>query len=409
MSSPPVLGTAAGAGAARGRPVEAGRRNAAAVVRAVLDHGPVPRHRIAELTGLSAATVTRLTARLTGGGQLLELPSVLGPAEAGRPRVPLDLPLAVTAVIGVHIGLLRTTLGVVDLRGGLLEQLVVPRGSPEPDQVIEEIASAVGVLTNRQTSRRILGVGVSAGGWIDTEAGTVAEHGPLGWRDVPLLAELGRRLEQPVRLDGLVRALALAEGWYGAGREADSLLEFFVGNVVGAAFTTGRRIHHGPRSAAGSIAHLRVPGLTGAGCGCGRSDCLQGAVADSSVLELARREGAVGPDDAYEELTRRARAGSIAADRVLRTRSRQLGQAAAILLDLVNPELIVLAGGPLRTPEYLPLIREELARHSALGAAGGERLVLSGLGERALVLASAAVFLDAWFGDPIAFAGEGRR
>ncbi|MFJ9517382.1 ROK family protein [Kitasatospora sp. NPDC101801] len=391
----------------RAVPAEAAHRNAAAVLRTVLAHGPLPRLRIAELTGISAGTVSRLTARLARAGQLVELPAVPGPADTGRPRVPLDLPLAATAVAGVHIGLLRTTLGLVDLRGAVLDRLVVPRGSTDPDRVVAELAAALGTLTAGQPTRRLLGVGVSTGGWVDTEAGTVAEHGPLGWRDVPLGARLAARLDQPVRLDGLVRALALAEGWYGAGQRAGSLLELFVGNVVGAAFTVDRQIHHGPRSAAGTVAHLRLPGLRGAPCDNGHRDCLQAAMADGSVLRLAVAEGLVGPTDPYEELVRRAQDGGAEAGRLLRTRARWIGRAAAALLDLVNPDLVVLAGGPLLTPEYLPDVRAELVRHSALGPAAADRLVPSGLGEHALVLSAAAVFLDAWFSDPLAHADRG--
>ncbi|GAA1166749.1 putative NBD/HSP70 family sugar kinase [Kitasatospora gansuensis] len=391
----------------RAVPAEAAHRNAATVLRTVLAHGPLPRLRIAELTGISAGTVSRLTARLAAAGQLVELPAVPGPTETGRPRVPLDLPLTGTAVAGVHIGLLRTTLGLVDLRGGVLAQLVIPRGSTDPGLVVTELADTLGDLTTSHPTRRLLGVGVSTGGWVDTEAGTVVEHGPLGWRDVPLYAELTARLDHPVRLDGLVRALALAEGWYGAGQRADSLLELFVGNVVGAAFTVARQIHHGPRSAAGGIAHLRLPGVTGAPCECGHDDCLQAALADHSILRLAVAAGLVGPDEPYEELVRRAQDGATEAAGLLRTRARWIGRAAATLLDLVNPELVVLAGGPLLTPEYLPDTRAELVRHSALGPAAAARLVPSGLGGHSLVLSSAAVFLDAWFSDPLAHAGAG--
>ncbi|MFJ8041939.1 ROK family protein [Kitasatospora sp. NPDC096147] len=386
----------------RAAPAESARHNAATVVRTVLAHGPIPRHRIAELTGLSAGTISRLTGRLAGSGQLVELEPELGPSATGRPRIPLDLPVEETAVAGVHIGTLRSTLGLVDLRGGVLAQWAVPHGSTDPRELVGELAEALADLTSWQSHRRLLGVGVSTGGWVDTEAGTVVEHGPLGWHDVPLHAELTARLAPPVRLDGLVRALALAEGWYGAGQRAESLLELFVGNVVGAAFTVGRRIHRGPRSASGGIAHLRLPGVEGAPCDCGASDCLQAALADGSVLRLAREARLMGPDEPLETLVRLARDGHLGAIRLLRTRARSLGRAAAVLLDLVNPELLVLSGGPLHTPEYLPDVRAELVRHSTLGLAAADRLIPSGLGEHSLVLASAAVFLNAWFSDPLA-------
>ncbi|MFD0569147.1 ROK family protein [Kitasatospora gansuensis] len=152
---------------------------------------------------------------------------------------------------------------------------------------------------------------------------------------------------------------------------------------------------------------MRLPGVTGAPCECGHDDCLQAALADHSILRLAVAAGLVGPDEPYEELVRRAQDGATEAAGLLRTRARWIGRAAATLLDLVNPELVVLAGGPLLTPEYLPDTRAELVRHSALGPAAAARLVPSGLGGHSLVLSSAAVFLDAWFSDPLAHAGAG--
>ena len=404
MTARPATGEPSNRTATAAQPRDAGRRNVASIMRTVLAHGPQPRARIAELTGLSAGTVTRLTARLTSAGLLDELAAVLGPAENGRPRVPLDLPTARSAVVGVHIGLLRTTVGLVDPRGTVLGQAVHQHHSHEPAELVAQAATGIEQLIGELgEGRRVLGVGVGIGGWVDTEHGTVAEHQPLGWRDVPLGALLAAAVDRPLRLEGTVRAMALAESWYGAGTAADSMIELFIGNVVGSALALDRRIHRGPRSAAGTLTHLPVAGARGVRCDCGRTDCLHAVATDSAVLALARASGVATGTEEIEDLARRAQAGEKAVATLLRRRARHVGRAAAILLDLVNPELVVLAGGPLLTPEYLSDARRELARHSQLGDQAAQRLVLSELGPHSLVLSSAAPFLDAYFTDPLSF------
>ena len=404
MTARPATGEPAPRTATAARPRDVGRRNVASIMRTVLAHGPQPRARIAELTGLSAGTVTRLTARLTSAGMLDELPGVLGPAESGRPRVPLDLPTARNAVVGVHIGLLRTTVGLVDPRGTVLGQAVHQHRSHEPAELAAQAAVGVGQLIGELgAGRRVLGVGVGVGGWVDTDHGTVVEHQALGWRDVPLGALLTAALDLPLRLEGTVRAMALAESWYGAATGVDSAIELFIGNVVGSALVLDRRIHRGPRSAAGALTHFPVPGARGVRCDCGRTDCLQAVATDSAVLALARAAGAATGAEEIEDLARRAGEGDRAVATLLRRRARYVGRAAATLLDLVNPELVVLAGGPLLTPDFLPDARRELSRHSQLGDQAPQRLVPSGLGPHSLVLATAAPFLDAYFSDPLGF------
>ena len=384
-------------------PVDVSRQNVALIMRAVLHGGPLPRADIAELTGISAATVTRLTARLTAQGLLVELPAAAS-TEAGRPRVPLAIVRDTAAVVGVHIGWLRTTIGLVDPTGAVLTQTALEHESTEPDAVVRQAVAGVRALVRRAPARRVLGVGVSVGGWFDTDRGVVVEHAPLGWRQVPLADLVAARLDHRCRFDGAVRAMALAECWFGAAREVTSAVELFVGNVVGCATVIDRRIHRGPESAAGTLTHVQLAGATGVGCECGRRGCLQAVVTDAAVVQQARQRGVLGPDGTTIELSELARSGDRAANALLRTRARHLGQAASLLFDLVNPELVVLAGDAvLAHPEHLPAMRRELAEHSHLGETAAGRLVPSTLGEHALVLASAAVLLDDYYTDPLSY------
>ncbi|MEU6284449.1 ROK family transcriptional regulator [Streptomyces sp. NPDC047028] len=391
-----------GGGAAR--TFDVSRQNVAFIVRAVLEGGPLPRARISERTGLSAAAVTRLSARLVQAGLLRELPSVLGAADAGRPRVPLDLDVATRLTVGVHVGLLRTSVGLVNLRGNVVARTVLPHGSTDPEVMADQAVSGVEELIAAEAKgRTVLGVGASMGGWIDTDGGRVVEHAALGWRDVPFRDLLARRLDVPLLFDDTVRGMAVAECTFGAGTSVHSVAQLFVGNVVGAAIMIDRRVHRGPRSAAGWLTHLPLYGATGGACTCGRRGCVQSVVSDAGMLDRARERGVAAPGEQLEDLIDRSRGGDKAAARVLRERSRHVGQVAALLLDVINPDIVVLAGGPLATPEHLPAAQRELGKWSRLEAGAAPRLVPSALGEHAQVLASAAVFLEAYFADPLSY------
>lgn len=395
--------------AAAASPLDLARSNVAAIVGAVLDRGPLPRARIADTTGLSAAAVTRLTARLIAAGLIRELPAVLGPHDSGRPRIPLDLDTEDRLAVGIHIGLLRTEIGLVDLRGEVFARSVLTHRSTEPGAVVRQAAVGAESLLEREgLGRTVLGYGVGVGGWVDSESGVVVEHASLGWSEVPLRALLAERFAQPVLLDSAVRGTARAECLFGAAAGAASIVELFIGNVVDAAVVIDRKVHRGPRGGAGRLTHLPIQGARGAVCVCGRRDCAQAVISDAAILGLARERGLAGPKDELGDLVARSGAGDRGAAEVLRERGRRVGQVAALLLDIVNPELVVVAGGPLATAEHLASAQRELVhRHRA--EQDTARLVPSALGEHSLVIACATVFLDAYYADPLSYEGERLR
>lgn len=379
------------------------RRNVSAVLRALLAQGPIARSEIARLTSLSGGTVTKLVSPLLASGLLREEGTHTAGGQLGRPRVPVDLDAQARAVVGLHIGLLRTTVGLADLRAGVIAERLTPHASTDPLAVLREAREAVeGLVQEEGAGRTVLGVGASIGGWLEYDTGVVVEHPTLGWREVPAGAALAA-LDLPVRLDSSVRAHALAEMWFGAATGRRSVVHLFVGNIVGAAVVIDRAIHHGPRSAAGHLTHFPIEGVRGPKCICGRSNCLGAVASDVGMLALGREAGTVAEGETLEGLIDRARAGDDAARQLLRERAQRVGQAVAVILDLINPDLVVLAGGLIAAPEYLPELRAEAARRTHVVADLDRRVVMTALGEHGLVASSAALVLDAYFDDPLAF------
>ncbi|MEU3839176.1 ROK family protein [Streptomyces sp. NPDC028635] len=371
------------------------RTNASVVLRSVLEHGPVARSTIARLTGLSPASVTDHCARLAGAGLLREATAPRRSGGVGRPHLPVDVDTEHLLVAGVHIAVPYTTLALLDLRGRVVLRRELKHEGTEPHRVLRRAADGLAALCAAVPGRRPLGVGVAVGGWVDRETGTVVEHELLGWREVPVREPLGARTGLPVQVDSHARALVNGERLFGRARGAGSVLHLFVGNVVDAAFASHDEVLHGPRSAAGAIAHLPVPG-GGEQCGCGRTGCLQAELSERTLCRRARAAGVAGWANPMHVVAAAA-GGDAVARRLLVERARATGRAAALLLDVLNPEAVVVTEvGVLHFDDCLAALRE---------AVGTERAAqvhpTSFPADSVLAVAGGSVALDALFRDPL--------
>jgi predicted NBD/HSP70 family sugar kinase len=393
---------------------------AAAVLRAVLDHGPIPRTLIGRTTGLSPAAVTRQTAGLISFGLVRELPAPPGPPRAGRPVVPLDIDTERYLACGVHIAVPIVTFGLVDLRGRVVARESHPHGGDAPS-VVRLIGRLLPDFVRRHSrGSRLLGLGVVTGGRVDPERGVVLEHGPLGWHDVDLRHDIAAAIGVPasggapdfssrrfwpaglpVHVDGHARALAHAEILFGRRRARRSHVHLFVGNVVDAAIATAGVVHRGQHSSAGDIAHLEFGAQPALGeCGCGRTGCFQAAVSDRALLARAVRERVIARPD-LADLLAAAVGGEARAVSLFRDRLRVIGRVVALLLDIFDPDDLVLTeAAAITLPWLLPALYEEIAKHSR-GRVDPERIVRpNSFGSGTLAVAAGATVLHAVYRAP---------
>jgi predicted NBD/HSP70 family sugar kinase len=382
--------------------------SAGAVLRAVLDHGPIARSSIARATRLSAASISGVVASLMERGLVREVPEAAGPPGMGRPHVPLDIEPEGVAVIGAHIAVPRTTMALLDLRGRVIAQHQDPHGPRDPAGVLAALVSAVDLLRQEYGARRkILGLGLATGGWVDAAGGTVVEHPLLGWRDVPVGAVLAEATGLSVRVDSNSRALLKAEQLFGADARLvrGSAVHLFVGNVVDVAFAAGGVVHQGPRSAAGAVAHLPVEDC-GEACACGRTGCLQVAVSEQTLVRRALARGVIDRAD-FRELIDEAVSGRAEAVTMFEERARLVGRAAGLLLDLFDPEVLIVAeAGASRLPACLATLRAEAVAWSSAGAQVAPVIRTTSFPDNVLAVAGGAVALDRVYAAPLTVDGE---
>jgi predicted NBD/HSP70 family sugar kinase len=379
-----------------------GRRaaNAAAVLRATLDHGPVARSTVARLTGLSPAAVSRQLAELAGRGLVRERPVRSPRPTVGRPHVPVDIDTRRHVVAGIHVALLHATLVLMDLRGRVLVEQRVPHADPTAAGVLADAGDRMEhFLAEHARGQGVLGVGVATGGWVDPTLGVVVRHAPLGWHDVPIRDVLEKRLGLPVRVESHGRALARAEQLIGRERDRAraSLVHLFVGNVVDAAIATDGAVHQGPRAGAGDVSHLPVGGDVR--CGCGRTGCFEATVSGSAIMLRASADGRVSR---FADVLAALDADEPWAVELFRRRARIVGRAVALLLDVVNPELLVVhEAGTARRPGLMADLHEEALQHSHVCPDPQQSVIPGSFGIAALAVAAGSVLLHEVYARPL--------
>jgi predicted NBD/HSP70 family sugar kinase len=265
-----------------------------------------------------------------------------------------------------------------------------------------------------------VGVGVGASGLVDPETGVNVVAPNLGWHDVPIRDILAHRLNVPIFVDNNVRAMALAEAMFGAGRGVNTLA-FVYGRVgVGAGFVVGGQGYRGSRAGAGEIGHTTVIQAGGAPCRCGNTGCLETLVSEPELVRQAQVLAARAPnsilaarlnaapgavsgadgnsDSPLERLFAAARDGDREALALLEERASYMGTALANLVNLINPDMIILGGLFAAGQDLLlPRIEETMRRRSFAGLGEAVALRVSTFGQEVGVIGAAALALDAFF------------
>lgn len=357
------------------------------VLRQIIAESPTSRQELAAATGLSLATVATLV------GELLDLHMIteVGFEESagGRPRGLVAVNASGGALIGVDIAETYVHVELFDLGLNVLaraEEDVRP-GESRPEQVVAHVAAAVGSVVTQAgiEGARVLGVGVSVPGQVDRATG-ISEYAPnWDWHDVPLVDLLSEYIAYPLYLDNPLRAVAVAELWFGAARGRQNAVVVTLGTGVGAGLVLGGGLHRGVSNSAGEWGHNTIV-LDGRLCRCGNHGCVETYVGAPGIMlnlrELSPGSELLHPGDQTATIDALAR-GMLTEDpvavEVVRHTARYLGASIAHLVNLVNPEVVVLSswvaaalGEPL-----VAEVREAVARHALPRPMAATEIVLS--------------------------------
>lgn len=334
-----------------------------AVFETVLTRGPLSRRDAARLTGLSAASVTKLVKPMITHGYLVERDREAG--VPGRPQIPLQVDPERHYAVGVKL-MERELVGVMaDLHAEVQSSHRMKYEDTSPQGVVEAVATMTETLLDRSPAARdrLLGIGIGLGGHVDGASGLVVQAPFLGWRDVPLQQMVADRLAVDVVLENDVNALAVAEQWFGPGFAFQSFAVVTLGVGVGCAFVLDGKLWRGVRGAAGELGHMVVV-PDGPVCHCGKRGCLEAVVGDEAlVAAMTTRTGR--RFTTISQVIAAAHAGDEHARAVFTEAGVGLGRGIAALLNLVNPPLVILSGEGIAASDlFMDALRAEVDQDS---------------------------------------------
>jgi len=258
-------------------------------------------------------------------------------------------------VVGVDVGGTKILAALVDEHGSLLGRVYRPTDVRSPEVTLDCIAGTVeqAIREGGCSVKQVRAVGLGIPGIIDPVRGIGVASVNLNWRDVPVKAALEARLGLPCAIENDVKAAALGETRYGAGKGLESLVFMTIGTGISAAIVLENRIYRGPTGMAGEIGHAVID-WDGPKCKCGGRGCFEALASGPAIAALAARKlrsgrrsllANVGDALTAEDVFKAAVQG----DGLALETANEVGQYVAFAIQFIalayEPSLVVLGGG----------------------------------------------------------------
>jgi glucokinase len=323
-------------------------------------------------------------------------------------------------IIGVDLGGTNIVAGAMTMDGSRhLSTRSIPTNASLGDEGVADrmVTLVEGVIldTMRQTGAfrtDFVGVGVGAPGPLDRERGVVLVAPNLGWLNFPLRDRIHDRLSLPTTLDNDANCATFGEWWQGAARGARNVIGLTIGTGIGGGIILNGALYHGASDMAGEVGHTTID-LNGRHCKCGNYGCLEAyasapAIATRAREVLVREEGESAlPGMVHgklEDITAQtvydaAKQGDPVASEIVRDTARYLGAGVANLLNIFNPDTVVIAGGVTAAGDalFVPL-RAEVRRRAFGPAVRAVKIVPGTLPGTAGVVGAVASFKQQYLG-----------
>ncbi len=309
--------------------------------------------------------------------------------------------------IGIDIGGTTFTVAAVDVDGCIItSQEQETRAADDPQILLDRIISTARevLVAANWTSNDIAAVGMGIPGLHDPKKGIVLTSPNLKWHNIPVSGKIGQALSTQVKIDGDVRVAAIGERYFGAAGGCDNFIFITLGTGIGSGIFIDGRLYRGPAGYAGEVGHQTIM-EHGPLCGCGNYGCVEALAGNGAIVQRAQQalQSEAAPLLLHEvagdvgkitplALYKAAVAGGELSRRVLADTGRYVGTAMANLVNVLNPEKIIVGGGVARAGEFILGPLRETVKHRAMGpGAVMVEVIPATLGSSAGVIGAAAM------------------
>lgn len=390
--------------------------NTAVVMDSIRLHAPISRAEIATRTGLNRSTVTLIINELIDRGFVQE--TIRRDPTIGRPGTLLTFNPSGGFAIGVEIGVDFLSVMLTNFTAEVLWQHRQPIAiGTNRFAIMETAENLIGeaVARGQELGLRPLGIGVGLPGLVDERNGKLVFAPNLKWTDIPLRLIWVSRFDMPVFIENEANCAAMGEYFFGVAHDVKHFIYLKTGVGLGAGVMIDGQLFRGAHGFAGEVGHTALYGAGGDICGCGRSGCWETYVSQSAIIRLAcqKMTGEYSTDPtahppvnpealSLEALVAAAASGDPAARSTFQEVGVHLGIGLANLINIFNPELVVLGGALSQANPWLtPVIKSIIQDNVLPPLRERTRIEVSAQGEDACVLGAVAFVLDNVLREPI--------
>ena len=339
------------------------------ILSEIILSSPITRTELMNRTGLTNASVSRITKSLIDAGLIVEstkLAPVKGP---GRRFVHINVNHAGGYVIGLKINALRQSIVVLDLgKNELVHQELNLESLPTPDVALDEIATQISQLINRLEidKSRILGIGVAITGAVDAQTGVVVDAPAIGWKDIAVAQILSSKLDLSVHVENLPNAINLCEHQFGITRKHKNIAAINAALGIGSSLILDDHLVRGNANSAGLLGQL-----TFTDSGQFSNQTVDDLTAGWRVLAELNLKSALQKDHRMAakkliELLQSKTDDDGALKKACYKAGKSLGRFIELYIAMTNPGAILLSGPLSQCEDYLNGIQSRLAENPAL-------------------------------------------
>lgn len=310
-------------------------------------------------------------------------------------------------ILGIDIGGTKNAAALVDDKGNVVKEIREPAGCKDFDSFLAPLDKIANEFIQYSAEKRyvISGIGLAIAGLIDFNKQMVLFSPNLPLQEVRIGNILEEIFNIPVFIDNDANCAAWAEKLIGAGRDKDNFLCITIGTGIGGGIIADGKLYRGAIGCAGEIGHMVID-TRGQLCGCGRAGCFEALASAHALVRKAVREApsnslivqmvnGVRSEISGEIINEAAHQGDVFAQALFTEIGRIIGGGIASLINILNPEVVVIGGGLTGASEFfLPAVREEIKSQITVAGLHDTEVVLAQLGQRAGLIGAALLARD---------------
>ncbi|HAR36798.1 MAG TPA: hypothetical protein DCR87_07870 [Acidobacteria bacterium] len=335
----------------------------------------------------------------------------MGQSTGGRRPKLLRLAAADNYIIGIDLGTTNIYGVLADLNASIIHEEKRPTKLEEGFfSIMDQTAEIIDLLSQKtaEKKKRLCGIGMAVAGLINKNRNMVEFSPNFHWQDVDIIGTLGQRFSLPIYFDNVTRVMALGELCYGVGKQYKNFVFINIGYGIGAGIIIDGQPLLGAVGMAGEFGHITVDKDSNTQCDCGNFGCLEALASGQGIARAARNELKKGAQSnllemcggdinkvTAEMVAEAAKKGDSLAWNIFSQAAEYIGLGISALINLFNPEVVVLGGGVIQAGEILfDNVRKTISARALNRSARGVPLLPATFGLKAAAMGAVSLVMN---------------